>query len=111
LPREPPEGTRVGRDERQLRGGLLGRDGRDGRVSLEDFKERTGIDLGLALEKTDAEVDTLGGVVFEALGRVPVRGEIITQGGFEFEILEADPRRVKRLRIRALPPMRVEVSG
>jgi CBS domain containing-hemolysin-like protein len=39
-----------------------------------------------------------------ALGRVPGRGEIVSHGDFEFEILEADPRRVKRLRIRARQP-------
>ncbi len=83
----------------------------DARVSLEDFKERTGLDLALALEQAEEEVDTLGGVVFAALGRVPVRGEIVTKGGFEFEILEADPRRVKRLRIRARPEAPVEASG
>ena len=70
----------------------------DARVRLEEFKERTGIDLAKA--EPDDEADTLGGVVVAALGRVPVRGEIVSQQGFEFEILEADARRVKRLRIR-----------
>lgn len=83
----------------------------DARVSLEDFKERTGLDLARALERAEEEVDTLGGVVFAALGRVPARGEIVTHGGFDFEILEADPRRVKRLRIRARPETQIEVSG
>jgi magnesium and cobalt transporter len=83
----------------------------DARVSLEDFKERTGIDLSSALEGTDEEIDTLGGVVFAALGRVPSRGEIVSHAGFDFEILEADPRRVKRLRIRARLAGSVEVSG
>ena len=47
------------------------------------------------------EVDTLGGLVFTILGRVPVRGEIVrhAHSGLEFEVLDADPRRVKRLRI------------
>ena len=70
----------------------------DARVRLEEFKERTGIDLAKA--EPDDEADTLGGVVVAALGRVPVRGEVVSQQGFEFEILEADARRVKRLRIR-----------
>lgn len=70
----------------------------DARVGLEEFKERTGIDL--AREETEDDADTLGGVVVAALGRVPVRGEIVSHEGFEFEILEADARRVKRLRIR-----------
>jgi len=71
------------------------------RVSLEDFKERTGIDL--TEMETEEDVDTLGGVVAAALGRVPVRGEIVSHAGVEFEVLEADPRRAKRLRIRWLP--------
>jgi CBS domain containing-hemolysin-like protein len=47
------------------------------------------------------EVDTLGGLVFSILGRVPVRGEIVRHAhtGLEFEVLDADPRRVKKLRI------------
>ncbi len=73
----------------------------DARVDLDDFKERTGIDL--TGTETEEDVDTLGGVVAAALGRVPVRGEIVSHGNVEFEILEADPRRAKRLRIRALP--------
>lgn len=50
-----------------------------------------------------AEVDTLGGLVFSILGRVPVRGEIVRHAasGLEFEVLDADPRRVKKLRIDA----------
>jgi CBS domain containing-hemolysin-like protein len=73
----------------------------DARASLEDFKERTGIDLTTV--ESEEDVDTLGGVVAAALGRVPVRGEIVSYGGAEFEVLEADPRRAKRLRIRPLP--------
>ena len=74
----------------------------DARVSLEDFRERTGIDL--TEMETEEDVDTLGGVVAAALGRVPVRGEIVSYAGVEFEILEADPRRAKRLSVRAAPP-------
>src|ERR1700674_853733 len=74
----------------------------DARVSLEDFKEHTGIDL--TKMETEEDVDTLGGVVAAALGRVPVRGEIVSHAGVEFEVLEADPRRAKRLRVRALQP-------
>ena len=70
----------------------------DARIDLDDFKERTGIDF--LDTSTDEDVDTLGGLVFAELGRVPVRGEIISHAGFEFEVLEADLRRVKRLCIR-----------
>ena len=72
------------------------------RISLDDFKERTGVDL--AFEDIGEDVDTLGGVVVAAVGRVPGRGEVVSHADFEFEILEADPRRVKRLRIRARQP-------
>jgi hypothetical protein len=46
------------------------------------------------------EVDTLGGLIFSALGRIPVRGELVQAlPGFEFHILDADPRRIKKVRI------------
>ncbi|HXC57600.1 MAG TPA: hemolysin family protein [Rhizomicrobium sp.] len=71
----------------------------DARVDLEDFRAQTGV--ALAPEDADQEIDTLGGLVVSLLGRVPQRGEIVTHpSGYEFEVLEADPRRVKRLRIR-----------
>lgn len=71
----------------------------DARLDLEDFKTQTGIDLTLA--DGDEEIDTLGGLVASLVGRVPQRGEIIPHpSGFEFEIVEADPRRVKKLRLR-----------
>ncbi|MCX8570191.1 MULTISPECIES: hemolysin family protein [Hyphomicrobiales] len=45
-------------------------------------------------------VDTIGGLIFNALGRVPSRGEVVQAiPGFEFHVLDADPRRVKRVRI------------
>jgi CBS domain containing-hemolysin-like protein len=73
----------------------------DARVELEDFKAETGIDL--ATPEADEDVDSLGGLVASLVGRVPQRGEIIAHpGGYEFEVLEADPRRIKRLRIRRL---------
>ena len=75
----------------------------DARLDLEDFKEQTGI--ALAPSDPDEEVDTLGGLVVSLLGRLPQRGEIVPcPKGYEFEVLEADPRRVKRLRIRPSVP-------
>ncbi|HEX4118122.1 MAG TPA: hemolysin family protein [Rhizomicrobium sp.] len=78
----------------------------DARVELEDFKNETGVDL--ATSEGDEDVDSLGGLVASLVGRVPQRGEIIAHpSGYEFEVLEADPRRIKRLRIRrgeAHPP-------
>ncbi|MBV9687372.1 MAG: magnesium/cobalt efflux protein, partial [Alphaproteobacteria bacterium] len=50
------------------------------------------------------EVETLGGLVSSLAGRVPKRGEVIGHPlGLEFEVLDADPRRIKRLRVRRLP--------
>ena len=78
----------------------------DARVELEDFKNETGVDL--ATSDGDESPDSLGGLVASLVGRVPQRGEIIAHpSGYEFEVLEADPRRIKRLRIRrgeAHPP-------
>jgi len=52
----------------------------------------------------EEEVHSLGGLVFALAGRVPARGEVIKHpSGLEFEVLDADPRRVKRLRVRGLP--------
>lgn len=71
----------------------------DARTDLEDFRNQTGIALSPAAE--DREIETLGGLVVSLLGRVPQRGEIVTHpSGYEFEVLEADPRRVKRVRLR-----------
>jgi CBS domain containing-hemolysin-like protein len=71
----------------------------DARIDLDDFREQTGLELGP--EGEDEEVDTLGGLVVSLLGRLPQRGEIVPHpSGVEFEVLEADPRRVKRLRLR-----------
>src|SRR5690606_24879630 len=49
------------------------------------------------------EIDTVGGLVFAATGRIPPKGEIVEAvPGFQFEVLEADPRRIKRVKIRDL---------
>jgi magnesium and cobalt transporter len=74
----------------------------DARTPIEEFEER----FAVRLRDADAEedIDTLGGLVFMLAGRVPSRGEIIPHpGGVSFEVLDADPRRVKRLRVRGLP--------
>ena len=73
----------------------------DARVSLDDFEQLVGPVL-TEMERED--IDTLGGLVFSLVGRVPKRGESVTHAsGIEFEVLEGDPRRLKRLRIRKLP--------
>ena len=71
------------------------------RAQLDDLHDALGLDLIEGLDDEE-EVDTLGGLVFLLLGRVPARGEVISHpAGHEIEVLEADPRRVKRLRLRA----------
>ena len=73
----------------------------DARASLEAFEELTGPVFDA---EEHEEIDTLGGLVFSLAGRVPGRGELIAHPtGLEFEVLEADPRRIKRLRVRNLP--------
>ena len=71
------------------------------KTSLREFKEETGLDLTNESSIDAEEIDTFGGLVFMLAGRVPVRGEIVPHPhGMEFEIVEADPRRVKKLRLR-----------
>lgn len=71
----------------------------DARADLDDVSAAIGADLSGG--EAGEDVDTIGGLVFSLLGRIPVRGELVNApGGFEFEILDADPRRIKRLRIR-----------
>ncbi|WP_095597136.1 hemolysin family protein [Actibacterium pelagium] len=68
------------------------------KTPLDEFEAETGIKLA---EDEDEDIDTLGGLVFVMVGRVPVRGEIIPHpAGAQFEILDADPRRIKRMRVR-----------
>ena len=74
----------------------------DARMYLDDFKAQTGHDLMLedAEDAGARDVDSLGGLVVSLLGRVPLRGEILTHpDGTEFQVLDADPRRVRRLRV------------
>ncbi len=69
------------------------------RAPLDDFETMIGVPLHSDLE--DEEVDTLGGLVFLLGGRVPARGEVIAhESGVEFEVVDAEPRRIKRLRVR-----------
>jgi magnesium and cobalt transporter len=66
---------------------------------LEEIETATG--LRLRHDEDDEEIDTLGGIVFLRTGRVPARGEIVPhESGAEFEVIDADPRRIKRVRIR-----------
>lgn len=78
----------------------------DARTAIEDFEAQLGPVL---TEEERDDVDTLGGLVFYLAGRVPSRGELISHpsSGIEFEVVDADPRRIKRLRVRPLarPPI------
>ena len=70
----------------------------DARFEVEDLEEKLG--FGLLDDEEDEDIDTLGGLVFSLAGRVPARGELIEHPtGIQFEVLEADPRRIRRLRI------------
>jgi hemolysin (HlyC) family protein len=82
----------------------------DARIPIEALEEQHG--TRLRPEGEQEAVDTLGGLVFTLAGRVPKRGEIIAHpDGIEFEVLDADPRRVKRLRVRGLPPAANTAKG
>lgn len=73
------------------------------KAPLDEFEAKIGMDL--SVPDNDDEADTLGGVVFLLTGRVPARGEIIKHpAGAEIEVVDADPRRIKRLRIRVPDP-------
>ena len=74
----------------------------DARVPIKDFEDRVGEIL--TEQEREEDIDTLGGLVFFLAGRVPVRGEVVRHGsGVEFEVLDADPRRIRRLRVCQLP--------
>jgi magnesium and cobalt transporter len=71
------------------------------KTPLEDFESEIGQSLTATEEVNEEEIDTLGGLVFMLLGRVPVRGEVVEHpAGVTIEVTEADPRRIKRLRVR-----------
>jgi magnesium and cobalt transporter len=69
------------------------------RMPIEDFE--TKVDPILTEDERDADIDTVGGLVFTLAGRVPTRGEVISHpSGMEFRVLDADARRIRRLRAR-----------
>ena len=72
----------------------------DARMDLDDFKTDTGHDFLVEDGENAPDIDSLGGLVVSLLGRVPQRGEIVNHlDGSEFQVLEADPRRVRKLRV------------
>lgn len=82
----------------------------DARLPIEEFEKQFGTVL---LDEDRDEIDTLGGFLFSLAARVPGRGEIIShdESGLSFEILEADPRRVSKIRIRIPKPSEPEISN
>ena len=72
----------------------------NGRTSVELLEQEIGNVLS---EDERREIDTVGGLIFSLLGRIPERGEVVRHpSGVEFEVLDVDPRRIRRLRVR--PP-------
>jgi CBS domain containing-hemolysin-like protein len=70
----------------------------DARIPVEVLEEHLGVEL--VTDEQEEDIDTLGGVVFSIAGRIPSRGELVHHpSGIEFEVLDADPRRIKKLRI------------
>lgn len=70
----------------------------DARAELEELVAAIGADFDVTEQLT--EVDTLGGLIYAELGRIPARGEVVQAiPGFEFHVLDADPRRIKKVRI------------
>jgi magnesium and cobalt transporter len=73
----------------------------NGRTPIELLEQEIG---PVVSEDERREVDTVGGLIFSLLGRIPERGEVVRHpSGVEFEILQVDPRRIRRLRVR--PPV------
>ncbi len=75
----------------------------DARLELDELEKRFG--SLFEREREEEDIDTVGGLVATLAGRVPARGELIRHdgSGIEFEVLDADPRRIKKLRLRNLP--------
>lgn len=76
----------------------------DARTTIEELESRVGPIL--TEDERDHDIDTLGGLVMSLTDRVPSRGELVTHSsGIAFEVIDADPRRIKRLRVRNAKPI------
>jgi CBS domain containing-hemolysin-like protein len=83
----------------------------DGRVELTTLEEKLG--LKLYPEESEEEIDTLAGLVSVLAGRVPQRGEVVpyADAGFDIEVLDADARRIKRLRLHRRTPELADITA
>ena len=82
----------------------------DARLSTEAFEVRLG--AVLTEDEREADIETVGGLVFTLAGRVPSRGEVVSHpSGLEFRILDSDARRIRRLRVRRLDGPAVQVKA
>ncbi len=76
----------------------------DARMPIKELEQH--LKVALVSEEQEEDIDTLGGLVFSIAGRIPARGELVRHPtGIEFEVLEADPRRIKKLRIHVPAPL------
>ncbi|HUB43421.1 MAG TPA: hemolysin family protein [Acetobacteraceae bacterium] len=69
------------------------------RLPVEEFEEKLG--PVLSEDERDSDIHTVGGLVFTLAGRVPAKGEVVSHpSGLEFRVLDADPRHIRRVRVR-----------
>ena len=98
------------RDEYDMEAEPVVREGEDtfvfsAKVAIDDMVERLGREIELGA------FETVGGYVLARVGRVPAVGEQLVFDGLEVEILEAERRRIHKVRIRRLPRVAEEVAG
>jgi CBS domain containing-hemolysin-like protein len=81
----------------------------DARCPVEEFEREIGPILTDA--EKEAEIETIGGLVFRMAGHVPARGEVLNhENGFLFRVLDADARHIRRVRVRRLTPQSEETT-
>ncbi len=83
----------------------------DARFEIEEFEDSFG--PVLSEEEREEDIDTMGGFIFHLVGRIPTRGELIKhpESGLEFEVTDADPRRIKKMRVRGLDTLQNKEEG
>jgi magnesium and cobalt transporter len=82
----------------------------DARLAVEDFEARLG--PVLSADERDADIDTVGGLVFTLAGHVPAKGEVVSHpSGIEFRVLDADARRIRTVRVRRRAAAEVQAAA